>query len=72
MCTLKSKYTYCTLLTFTDIQIERVSEEVIVKLQEGSVSAADRCPIWYSIVSNWQNSITVINNNVAVDNKKAI
>ena len=43
---------------------------MIAQLQEGSVSAADRRPIWCSIINNWRNNITVINYNVARDGKK--
>ena len=53
------------------VQIEKLSENVIVKLQEGSVSAADRSPIWWFIVSHWHNNIKIIDNNVAVDGNKA-
>ena len=71
MCTLKSKCTWCTLLTYTYIQNENISENATVILQEGSASATDRRPIWCSIVSNWHSNITTISNNVAVDSKKA-
>ena len=63
---------YSTLLTYTYMQIKNVSENVIVKLQQGSVSAADRRLILCFIVSNWHNSITMRNNNVAVDDKNSI
>ena len=53
------------------VQIEKLSGNVIVKLQEGSVSAADRCPTWWFILSHWHNNIKIINNNVAVDGNKA-
>ena len=69
--TPKSKCTQCTLLTFTYKQYEKVSENVIVKLQEFSVSATDRRLIWCSIESNWHNNITSVNSNVAVDGKQA-
>ena len=41
---------------------------MIDRLQEGSMFAADRRPIW---CFNWHNNITIINNNVLVDGKKA-
>ena len=44
---------------------------MIVKLQDGSVSAAIRRMIWCFIVGKWYNSFTVINKNVVVDGKKA-
>ena len=44
---------------------------MIVKLQEFSVSATDRCLIWCSIESNWHNNNTSVNSNVAVDGKQA-
>lgn len=72
MRTLKSKCTYSTLLTYTYMQIENVSENVIVKLQESSVSAVARRLILCFIESNWHNSITIRNNNVAVDDKENI
>ena len=40
---------------------------MIDRLQEGSMFAADRRPIW---CFNWYNNITIINNNVAADGKK--
>ena len=51
--------------------IEKVSENMIVRLQEGSVSVADRRSIWWFIVSKWHNNITIRNNNMAVDGEKA-
>ena len=44
---------------------------MIVRLQEGSVSVADRRSIWWFIVSKWHNNITIRNNNMAVDGEKA-
>ena len=68
----KCKCTQCTLLTYTYIHNEKVSGNVTVKLQEGSVSATERHPIWCSIINNWYSNITnIISIDVAVYGKNA-